>query len=254
MKRILLALLLLTVVFTPCFAQGAAEENTNKIVVASDIAYPPMEFIDENGDEVGFDIDMLRAIEAVSDLEIEIRNTAWDGIFAGLLNGQYDAICSAVSITDERKKTMDFSDVYFNTAQALIVKTETTSVTTLQDLVDQNLKVGVQIGTTGALALDDYDFDESQIKEFDTTPYAVADMMNGNLDAVVCDAIVANDFIIDNDAYSGKLKRVGDYFNEDPYGIAIQKGNTELVEKINAALAILKENGTLDDLYKKWLQ
>ncbi len=225
-------------------------KKEDKIVIASDVAWAPMEFIDENGDMVGFDIDLMAEIAKAGGFKYEIKNTAWDGIFAGLANGAYDGIISSVTITDERKNTMDFSDPYINAGQILIVKSALNGVTTLQDM--KGMTVGVQIGTTGDFAVEAVAGVER--KTYDEIGLAVEDLMNGNVDGVVCDSPVAADYVLANDNYKGKLKIVGEPFTEEFYGIAVQKGNTELLEKINAGLKKVIESGKRDELIKKWLR
>jgi ABC-type amino acid transport substrate-binding protein len=126
--------------------------GARKIVVATDATWPPMEMVDENKNIVGFDIDLLTAAANAAGFVVEFKNTAWDGIFAGLEAGKYDAVISSVTITEERQKTMDFSTPYINAGQILVVKSDSTNVTTLADLKGKT--VGAQIGTTGAFAID----------------------------------------------------------------------------------------------------
>ncbi len=225
-------------------------KKEDKIVIASDVAWAPMEFIDENGDMVGFDIDLMAEIAKEGGFEYEIRNTAWDGIFAGLANGAYDGVLSSVTITDERKKTMDFSDPYINAGQILIVKSDLNGVTTLEEM--KGMTVGVQIGTTGDFAVEAVAGVER--KTYDEIGLAVEDLMNGNVEGVVCDSPVAADYVLANDNYKGKLKIVGEPFTEEYYGIAVQKGNTDLLNKINAGLKKVIDSGKRDELIKKWLR
>ncbi len=246
-KRIGLVFAIL-VIATLAFAAGQGEDDV--YVFASDVAWAPMEFIDENGDVVGFDIDLMAAIAEEGDFEYEIRNTAWDGIFAGLANGQYDGVISSVTITEDRKKAMDFSDPYINAGQVLIVRSETTGVSSLEDMA--GMTVGVQIGTTGAFAVEDVAGVETNT--YDEIGLAVEDLMNGGVDGVVCDSPVAADYVLQNDNYKGELKIVGEPFTEEFYGIAVQKGDTELLEKINAGLKAVIESGKRDELIDKWLR
>ena len=236
-------LLLMLVTISGC-------KKNDKIVIASDVAWAPMEFIDEKGDMVGFDVDLIAAIAKEAGFEYELRNTAWDGIFAGLANGAYDGIISSVTITDERKNTMDFSNPYINAGQVLIVKSSLTGVTALKDMA--GMTVGVQIGTTGDFAVEAVAGVER--KTYDEIGLAVEDLMNGNVEGVVCDSPVAADYVLQNDNYKGKLKIVGEPFTEEFYGIAIRKGNTELLNKINAGLKKVIDSGKRDELIKKWLR
>ena len=246
-KRIALvfAILLIAAVL---FAGGQKDENT--YVFASDVAWAPMEFVDANGDVVGFDIDLMAALAKEAGFEYEIRNTAWDGIFAGLANGAYDGIISSVTITDDRKAAMDFTDPYINAGQVLIVQKSTSGVTTLEDMV--GMKVGVQNGTTGDFAVEAVAGVER--RAYDEIGFAVEDLMNGNVDGVVCDSPVAADYVLQNENYKNTLKIVGEPFTEEYYGIAVQKGDTELLNKLNAALKKVIESGKRDELIDKWLR
>lgn len=229
---------------------GCSKDEKESYVFASDVAWAPMEFIDENGDVVGFDIDLMAAIAEAADFEYEIRNTAWDGIFAGLANGQYDGVISSVTITEDRKKAMDFSDPYINAGQVLIVRSETTGISSLEDMV--GMTVGVQIGTTGDFAVEEVAGVERNT--YDEIGLAVEDLMNGGVDGVVCDSPVAADYVLQNDNYKGRLKIVGEPFTEEFYGIAVQKGDTELLNKVNAGLKEVIESGKRDELIDKWLR
>ena len=103
------------------FVAGCKKQEPEKIVIATDATWPPMEMVDEAKEIVGFDIDLMNAAAKEGGFAVEFKNTAWDGIFAGLEAGEYDAVMSSVTITDERKKTMDFSDPYINAGQILVV-------------------------------------------------------------------------------------------------------------------------------------
>ncbi|HOV64537.1 MAG TPA: transporter substrate-binding domain-containing protein, partial [Spirochaetia bacterium] len=158
MKKAGLVCALFLLAVSMSFSGGKAETGAAggveklKIVVASDATWPPMEFVNEQKEIVGFDVDLIRAVAEAGGFDVEIKNTAWDGIFAGLANGAYDAVISSVTITDERKQTMDFSKPYINAGQVLIVQTSNNTATTLKQMVGK--KVGAQIGTTGAFEIE----------------------------------------------------------------------------------------------------
>jgi polar amino acid transport system substrate-binding protein len=246
MKKLLIILSLL-MCLTPMFAGG--QKESGKIIFASDATWPPMEFVDESGDIVGFDMDLLAALAEEAGFEYEVRNTNWDGIFAGLANGAYDAVISSVTITDDRKKVMNFTDPYINAGQILLVRVET-SATALEDM--KGKAVGVQQGTTG-------DFAVEAIKEIDRRAYddiglAVEDLLNGNVEGVVCDSPIAADYVMNNPNFKGKLKIVGEPFTEEYFGIAVQMDNVELLETLNAALAKVIASGKRDQIINTWLR
>lgn len=253
-KKIFLVLLGVFLVAGVLIAGGAKEKEKGvikKIVVATDATWPPMEYIDEQTKEiVGFDIDLMKEISKAGGFEVEFKNTAWDGIFAGLAAGKYDAVMSSVTITEERKKEMDFSKPYINAGQVLVVRQETQGVRTLQDLVGKT--VGAQIGTTGS-----FEVEKVQgviLKTYDEIGLAYEDLVNGRIDGVVADTPVAANFALQNPSYKGKLKIVGEAFTEEYYGIAVQKGNKELLDMINNGLDKVLGTPVYDDLVKKWLR
>lgn len=218
------------------------------ITVASDCTWPPMEMVDENQELIGFDIDFIKAVADEAGIEIVIQNTAWDGIFAGLGNDTYDAVISSVTITEERKATMDFSIPYINAGQVLVVPVSS-NATSLDDLA--GMDVGAQIGTTGAFAIED---SAAVVKNYDELGFAIEDLKNGNLAGLVCDSITAADYILGNEHYRDSLKIVGEPFTEEFYGIAVKKGNAELLETLNAGIQAVIDSGERDELINKWLR
>jgi len=245
-KLTILAVAVLVVLAT---ALTGCKKESDVYVFASDATWPPMEFVDENGDIVGFDMDLLAAVADAAGFEYEVRNTGWDGIFAGLANGSYDAIISSVTITEERKATMDFSDPYINAGQILIVPAGYSGGDQLSDFVGK--KVGVQQGTTGDFAVEEVSGVERMA--YDDVGLAVEDLVNGNLDAVVCDSVTAIDYVAANENFMGKLEILGEPFTEEEFGIAVQKGDEELLSLINEGLAAVFDDGTQADVVEKWL-
>jgi polar amino acid transport system substrate-binding protein len=232
---------------------SCAKKEPTKITIATDATWPPMEMVDTNKNIVGFDIDLMNAAAKAGGFTVEFKNTAWDGIFAGLENGKYDAVMSSVTITDERKNTMDFSIPYINAGQILVVKTETEGVTKLEDLKGKT--VGAQIGTTGAFEIDKVKA-ASNITEktYDEIGLAFADLANGRIAAVVCDNPTAAQYALQNDTYKGKLKIVGDRFTEEFYGVAVKKGNTKVLDVINAGLKKVLDSGANKAIEAQWLK
>lgn len=249
MKKMILrmTLLLLTTGF---LLVGCKKDASEKLVFASDATWPPMEFVDKAGDIVGFDMDLIAALAEEAGFEYEVKNTNWDGIFAGLANGAYDAIISSVTITDDRKKAMNFTNPYINAGQILLVRTELEGITELSQMVGK--KVGTQQGTTGDFVVEAVSGIDR--KAYDDIGLAVEDLLNGNVDGVVCDSPIAADYVMNNPAFIGKLKIVGEPFTEEFFGIAVQKSNDELLKKLNDALAKVIASGKRDELVNKWLR
>lgn len=246
MKRFSAIVLILLVTFSVLWAAGSKEKDA--YVFAADATWPPLEYIDETGNLVGFEVDLVVAIGDAVGQKFVVKNIPWDTIFAGLANGAYDAVSSGVTVTEERKAVMDFSHPILNVGQVVIVRTaQAASIKGIANLSGK--RVGVQIGTTGDFALDDYPV---QRRAYDDIGLAIEDMMNGNLDAVVCDSLIASDFVLANKNYQGKMVVVGEPFTEEDIAIAVQKGNSKLLNYINEGLQIIEENGTLAALKAKW--
>jgi polar amino acid transport system substrate-binding protein len=248
MKKIILIISLLCLISAAAFA-GGQSEAADTIMIATDATWPPMEYIDENSDLVGFDVDLINAIAEEVGLTIELKNTAWDGIFAGLANGAYDAIISSVTITEDRKAIMSFTEPYVNAGQVLLIKNSLTGVNGIEDM--NGLKVGAQNGTTGDIVLDEYP--EIKRMAYDEIGFAVEDLMNGNISGVVCDSITASEFVLGNENYAGNLRVAGEAFTDEYLAIAVQKSNPELLAQLDEGLAAVRASGKLDELVAKWL-
>ncbi len=250
LKRVLTGVVLALALFgvVSCGSRGPA-----KIVIASDATFPPMEMVDESKNIVGFDVDLMNAAAKAGGFTVEFKNTAWDGIFAGLEAGKYDAVMSSVTITDERKKTMDFSMPYINAGQVVVVKSEVSNVQTLDDLKGKT--VGAQIGTTGAFEIDKVkDKDKITEKTYDEIGLAFEDLANGRIAGIVIDSPVAANYALQNPNYKGKLKIVGEPFTQEFYGVAVKKGNTKVLDAINAGLKKVVDTDEYKALVQKWLK
>ena len=224
------------------------EASAEDVKVASDIAYPPFEY-EKNGEPVGFDIDLMDEIAKRANLEVEYQNVTFDGIIGGLSSNLYDASISAMTITPEREKKIDFSDPYFNADQSLMVPSDS-GVGSVNDLGDAT--VGVQIGTTGEIKAKEFADQgkiQGEIRTFDTIEDAFAAINNGQIDAIINDLPVSQDEVNSSD---GALEIVEVIPTGEQYGIAFPK-NSDLVEPVNKALAEIKEDGTYEKIYKKWI-
>jgi polar amino acid transport system substrate-binding protein len=188
----------------------------------------------------------MRAIAAKAGLDIELVNVGFDSLLAGISQCQYDMAVSSITITDERKKTILFSDPYYAAGQIVAVRKDNDGVKGKDDLSGKT--VGGQIGTTGILEAGK--IPGAKVKTFDEVGFAFQDVINGQLDAVIADNPVARLYVNKN---KDKLKTVGPVFTDEYFGIAICKKNAYLVPKINAALKALKDEGFLDQLSQKWI-
>lgn len=242
MKKLLWISLVSILVLGP--ATGCLQSK-KVLNVGTDAAYEPFEAIDESGEFVGFDMELIKMVADEMGMELKIHNVGWDGIIPGLMNGNYDCLISAMTITEERQKQINFSDPYFSIKQAIVVKEDNNSIQTPSDLIGKT--IAVQIGTTGDLYASE--IKNVKMKRFDTNPLAIQELLNNNADAAVMDDLVA--YNAARKTAGLKVIEIADIKTED-YGIGVKKENTELLEKINRALETLRNNGKLDELVQKY--
>nr|4ZV1_A Chain A, AncQR [synthetic construct]4ZV2_A Chain A, AncQR [synthetic construct] len=217
--------------------------------VGTEATFPPFGFKDENGKLVGFDIDLAKAIAKKLGVKVEFKPMDFDGIIPALQSGKIDVVIAGMTITEERKKQVDFSDPYFEAGQAIVVKKGNDSIKSLEDL--KGKKVGVQLGSTSEQHVKKVAKDAGvKVKKFDNFSEAFQELKSGRVDAVVTDNAVALAYVKQNP--NAGVKIVGETFSGEPYGIAVRKGNSELLEKINKALEEMKKDGTYDKIYEKW--
>ncbi len=233
----------------PAPAAAPAPAPAKVIVVGTDAAYAPFESQNEQGQIVGFDIEVVQAIAAKAGFEVKFVNTPWEGIFNELQQGGRDMLVSAITITEERRQTMDFSDPYFDAAQLIAVKADS-AVASFADL--KTLKVGVQTGTTGDEVVSQLlGKTNTNVRRFESTPLALKELEAGGVDAVVADNGVVRHYVANNAA--GGFKTVSDpAFVPEQYGIAVRKGNAELLAQVNEGLKAIRADGTYDRIHAKY--
>jgi len=244
-KRFLFALLAVMFSVLPARAET--------FVVATDCTWPPFEMLDDQKQPTGYGPEYVRAVGKEIGMEADVRNVAWDGIFAALGSNQCDVIVSSVTITPEREKTMLFTTPYFENYQALVVPKDS-PITKLEDLKGKT--VGGQIGTTGILYTQRLNKEQDLgaiIKTYDEVGLAMEDMRNGRLDSVMCDDRVAKFYAERKEGYADKLKVAFITDEVEYYGFALRKSDTELLEKLNKGIEAVKVKGIEAELQKKWL-
>lgn len=252
-KVMKLGLLSLVIIFASLGLAGCggSEDTTgaDKVYkIGTDAAYPPFEK-QEGGQIVGFDIDIINAVAEAAGIKVEVVHTGWDPLLQGVENGTVDAGISAITINDDRKKTYDFTEPYFEASQLIMVPSDS-NITSLKDL--EGKKIGVQTATTGDIAVQEaFGKTYAGLKGYDDTPTAVDDLLVGRLDAVVADNVVLQEYlkVLDNDDFK-VVKDPG--FEAEYYGIMVKKGNAELLDKLNEGLKIIKENGKYDEIYNNY--
>jgi polar amino acid transport system substrate-binding protein len=245
MKKILL-LLILGLVTASMVLASCGSNKTAKVRVATDATWPPFEYVNDQKEIVGFDIDLLTAIAEKEGLEIEFVNVGFDPLLAGMAQGTYDAAISSITITSDRQKDMLFSDPYYAAGQIVVTRKDNTKITGIDTLSGN---VGAQIGTTGAMEVEKVA--AAKLKTYDDVGLAFQDLVNGQIDAVVSDNWLALGYVAKN---ASTLKVAGEMFTSESYGVAVAKGKTDLLAKINSGLAKVKKEGLIETLSKKWIE
>ncbi|MDF2474320.1 MAG: glutamine transporter substrate-binding protein [Anaerocolumna sp.] len=231
---------------------GVKLMNDGTLTIGVEIGYPPFEDFAEDGTTpVGYDIDFANALGEKLGLEVNFINTAWDGIFQGI-DTNYDCVISAVTITDERKETMIFSDPYINNYQAVVVSPDFEGeITSFTDM--DGLAIAVQKETTSDILMSDYVATGSiklTISANEKITTCFTQLENGEVDAVVVDSTVADGYLASNpDKY---VKAYQDESEPEQFGVAIGKENTALQTAINEAIAQLTEEGFFEDNIAYW--
>lgn len=232
----------------PTVAPAETSAESQAITVATDATWPPFEMVNEQSKELeGFDIDLMNAIAKEAGLEIKWVNIGFDPLLAGMATGQYDAAISVITITEDRKKDMLFSDPYYNAGQLVCVRKDNTDINGPADLKGKT--AGGQVGTTGIIEIEK--IEGCTPKSYDQVDQAFLDLMNGQIDAVVADSPLVLGFVGKN---PDKLKPVGEPFTEEYYGIAVKKGGEELLAKINKGLKAVLDKGLIEELNNKWVK
>lgn len=228
--------------------EAAAELKTvqaGKLVMCTNAEFPPYEFHDAN-EIVGIDVEICRAIAEKLGLELEIEDIAFDSIIPEVVSGKADMGAAGMTVTEDRKQNVDFSDTYAHASQVIIVR-EDSEVAGPDDLAGKI--VGVQQGTTGDIYISG-DLGDDAVERYSKGMEAVQALSQSKIDAVVIDGEPAKQYVKE---VSG-LKILDDSYTDEDYAIAVKKGNTALVEAINGALAELKSDGTLDEIVAKYIQ
>ncbi len=243
MKR-LLSLLMVAILLLGAVSLSSCAKSTTYII-ATDATWAPFEYRDDNNNIVGFDIDLMNAIADKAGIKIEFQDVGFDALLAGMAQGTYDAAISSITITEDRAKSMLFSDPYFVAGQNIVVQKSNTAITGQDSL--KGKKIGAQLGTTGETLAKE--IEGSDVKSYNQIGLAIQDLLNGQIDAVICDTPIAQGYVNKNAA---TLKMIGEALTTENYGIAVAKGKTDLLNKINQGLAAIKADGTVNQITLKW--
>ena len=252
MKKLISTLLIAACVFSLAACGSKKEETESKeesgkesdtLVMATNAEFPPYEYYE--GDEVvGLDAEIAQAIAEELGMTLKIEDMAFDSIIPAVTSGKADFGAAGMTVTEDRKKNVDFTDTYATATQVIIVK-EDSDIAGPDDLVGK--KIGVQLGTTGDIYAGD--IEDAEVEQYNKGFEAVQALTQGKIDAVVIDGEPAKEFV----AQAEGLKILDEAFTEEEYAIAVAKGNDDLREKINDALAKLKESGKIDEIVAKYI-
>lgn len=248
---ILKKFLVLTLITILSLSFTAVAFGKDVLRVATEAGFMPFEYVDEKtGELYGFDMDLIRAMGHALDLEVKIDNISWDGLIPALLNNNYDVVIAGVTITEERKQSVNFTNAYFESVLTIVTKENQKAISSLDDL--KNKVAAVQISTTGDFEASDLKDDGvlKSVSRFDTVADAMQAVIIGVADVVIVDLPVAKAYLDANQ--HAPLIHVGPVADDEYYGMAVNKKNTDLLNQLNSALDQLQEDGTYDKIYQKW--
>lgn len=222
---------------------GCGNDEADVLVMATNAEFPPYEFYSDE-ENVGIDVDIARIIAEDMGCELVIEDMAFDSIIDAVESGKADIGMAGITVSEDRLKEVDFSDIYAEASQAVIVK-EGSDVTSLADLVGK--RVGVQLGTTG----DDFseNIEDASVERYNRGYEAIQALDQGKVDAVVIDREFAEVYVSQN----GGLTILDESFTDEEYAICVAKGNTKLLEKVNASVQNLKDSGKLREIVDKYI-
>lgn len=241
----------LVVALAACGSSKDSDSNKSSgkaetLTMGTNASFPPYEYVDDNGKIVGIDAEIAQAIADKLGMKLEIKDMEFESLVPAVKAKSIDLALAGMTVTDERKQSVNFSDSYSTGVQVVIVK-ENSEIKTVDDL--KGKKIGVQAGTTSDTYCSE-DFGEENVKQFSNGSLAVAALANGQVDCVVIDNEPAKNYVAAN---SGLKILDTEYVTED-YAIAISKDNDELLKKVNNALKELKEDGTVDKIVGKYIK
>lgn len=231
-------------------ASSTPSGNGKVLRVGMNAEFAPFESMNEKQEIHGFDVDLLNEMAKVGGFSVEFKHTPWDGIFAALGNGDVDVVASAVTITEERKKTMNFTDPYYKITQVVLVP-PSKNVKSVDDLKKLS-KVGVVSGQTGDIAAQKIFGATSQnIARFDTVTLLIKEVENGGVDAAVSDSAVIAHYLKNNTGKGFSMVQLPD-FEEENYGFAVRLNDTETLNLLNSSLKAVRENGRYSAVENKY--
>lgn len=249
MKKILalvLAVAMMAFAFAGCGKSESVTITEGTLTMGTNATFPPYEYTDENGDIIGIDAEIAAAVAEELGLKLEIKDMEFDSLIPAVKAGSIDIAFAGMTVNDERKESVDFSDTYAKGVQVIIV-TEDSKIASPDDL--EGKKIGVQAGTTGDTYCTD-DFGQENVKQFNNGALAVTALTQGQVDCVIIDNEPAKNFVKSNKG----LKILETSYADEDYAAAVSKENNELLKKVNEAMKTLKDNGKIDEIISKYIK
>jgi len=250
MKKYLKTLIILTLIIaaTFSFSQTLVQiKQRGKLLVGTEPTFPPFEFVDESNQIVGFDLDIANELAKRLGVKVEVVSLPFDSLIPALQQGKIDVVIAGMTITEDRAKVVDFSKPYFEANQAIVVRKDGSfRPQSLEELVGK--KIAVQLGTTGDLITTDVKGIE--VVRFQRFTDAFLELQNGRVDAVVLDEAPAKAYVKKFPKFI--VSKVVD--TGETYGVAVRKGNKELLNFVNQTLDIMKSSGTYNKIIDKWFE
>lgn len=241
MKKVLMTAFVLMMSFASC---AMAAQKVLKVGVET--IFAPFEFQDEKGNYTGFDVELVQLMGKTAGYKVEIVGMGFDALIPAVQTHIIDMAAAGMTITEERKKVIDFTDPYYDSGLVIMVPAQCKDIKSYDDL--QGKRLGCQIGTTGEMKC--RAANAKQVVAFNTQAEAAMELMNGGVDAIINDAPVVEYFLAQG--YAKKCKIVGSKMEAEQYGCAIAKDNKDLLDTMNKSLAVMRANGSYDKLYQKW--
>lgn len=244
MKKIL-SLVLAMLMIIACFA-ACGSKGDDELVMGTNATFPPYEFVDDNGNFAGIDVEIATAVAEKLGMKLTIKDMEFNSLLTAVDSGSIDIAFAGMTVTPERAEDVNFTQTYATGVQVIIVK-EDSAIASVDDL-DGKI-IGVQSGTTGDIYCTD-DYGQESVKQYDNGALAVAALMNDQVDCVIIDNEPAKNYVAANEG----LKILDTEYVTEDYAAAIAKDNTELLKKVDKALDELKADGTIDKIIGKYIK
>lgn len=224
-------------------------KESGKLVMGTNAEFEPFEYhevVDGQPQIVGFDIDVCKIIADKLGVELVIEDMDFDGLIPALESGSIDMIAAGMTATEERAKSVNFSESYFDASQVIIIRQDDDSIKGREDLKDK--KLGVQLGTTGDLEASKEEVGAAEVVKFNKAPEAIEDLKSGRIDAVILDQAPARAYVSQNEG----LIILDERLTQETYSLACQKGDEKFTEFLNSVIKDIKESGVYDELLEKY--